>query len=57
MLSHKNKNKSFVFEEEFDQENTEKLSIKNESIRLSLTNSFRRTNRNENGFQGLPDSS
>lgn len=31
MLTQKNKNKSFVFEEEFDQENNEKLSMKNES--------------------------
>ena len=37
MLSQKNKNKSFVFEEEFDQENNEKISLKNESRNLSNT--------------------
>ena len=31
MLSQKNKNKSFVYEEELDQETIEKISIKNES--------------------------
>ena len=31
MLTQKNKNKSFVFEEEFDQDNNEKISLKNES--------------------------
>lgn len=31
MLTQKNKNKSFVFEEEFDQENNDKMSMKNES--------------------------
>jgi hypothetical protein len=38
MLTQKNKNKSFVFEEEFDQENNEKLSMKNESnIKLTYS--------------------
>lgn len=33
MHSNKNKNKSFVFEEEFDQDNTENMLMKNEGFK------------------------
>lgn len=32
MLSQKNKSNSYIYEEEIDQENNEKTSLKNESI-------------------------